>query len=70
MKITKITNTSLAAQGALAHRLQRRPRPIHNNAKSGAHPCLLPLGFNMAGGDVGVGVKNTKKFKKKSLQMS
>ena len=44
------TNTSLAAQGALAHRLQRRPRPNHNNAKSGARPCLPPLGFNMAGG--------------------
>ena len=43
-------NTSLAAQGALAHRLQRRPRPNHNNAKSGARPCLPPLGFNMAGG--------------------
>ena len=42
-------NTSLAAQGALAHRLQRRPRPNHNNAKSGARPCLPPLGFNMEG---------------------
>ena len=41
-------NTSLAAQGALAHRLQRRPRPTHNNAKSGAHPCSLPLGFSIA----------------------
>ena len=29
-------NTSLAAQGALAHRLQHSPRPIHDNAKSGA----------------------------------
>ena len=47
---TLIANTSLAAQGALAHRLQRRPRPNHNNAKSGARPCLPPLGFNMAGG--------------------
>ena len=28
----KIGNTSLAAQGALAHCLQRHPRPIHNNA--------------------------------------
>ena len=45
-----LLNTSLAAQGALAHRLQRRPRPNHNNAKSGARPCLPPLGFNMAGG--------------------
>ena len=44
-------NTSLAAQGALAHRLQRRPRPNHNNAKSGARPCLPPLSFNMAGGE-------------------
>ena len=37
------TNTSLAAQGALAHK----------NAKTGAHPCScsLPLGFNMAGWD-------------------
>ena len=58
-------NTSLAAQGALAHRLKRRPRPIHNNAKSGAHPCSLPLGFNMAGG---MGLK-TKKIQN-SLQMS
>ena len=54
---TIIYNTSLAAQGALAHRLQRRPRPIHNNAKSGAHPCSLPLGFNMAGWDLGGGAK-------------
>ena len=46
-------NTSLAAQGALAHRLQRRPRPNHINAKSGARPCLPPLGFNMAGGGAG-----------------
>ena len=47
---TLIANTSLAAQGALAHRLQRRLRPNHNNGKSGARPCLPPLGFNMAGG--------------------
>ena len=39
-------NTSLVAQGALAH---RRTRPIHNNANSDAHPNLPPLGFNMAG---------------------
>ena len=57
-------NTSLAAQGALAHRLQRRPRPIHKNAKSGAHPCSLPLSFNMAGWDLGGG--GGKKKKKKS----
>ena len=37
-------NTSLAAQGALAHRLQRRPKPIHNNAKSGARLNSLPPG--------------------------
>ena len=40
---TFIRNTSLAAQGALAHRLQRRPRPIHKNAKSGAHPSWPSL---------------------------
>ena len=51
--VGKFMNTSLAAQGALAHRLQRRPRPIHKNAKSGAHPCSLPLGFNTAGWDFG-----------------
>ena len=62
-------NTSLAAQGALAHRLQRRPRPIHKNAKSGAHPCSLPLGFNMAGWDLGRGVKNKTKIQN-SLQVS
>ena len=56
-------NTSLAAQGALAHRLQRRPRPIHKNAKSGAHPCSLPLGFNMAGWDLGGGGQKQKKSK-------
>ena len=59
-RLIYIINTSLAAQGALAHRLQRRPRPIHKNAKSGAHPCSLPLGFNMAGGDLGGGGKNKK----------
>ena len=44
-----------SAQGVLAHRLQRRPRPIHNNAKSTANPSSPPLGFNVAGG-VGGGV--------------
>ena len=39
--------TSLAAQGALA---QRRPRPIHKNARFGSHPSSPPLGFNMAWG--------------------
>ena len=37
MKITKITNTSLAAQGAPAHHLQCRPRRIHDNANFDAH---------------------------------
>ena len=55
-------NTSLAAQGALDHRLQHIPRPIHNNAKSGAHPGSPPLGFNVTGG-----VKN-KKFHTKFLK--
>ena len=45
----------LAAQGALALRLQRRPMPIHNNANSGAHPCSLRLGFDMADWDLGEG---------------
>ena len=31
------------AQGALPHHLQRRLRPIHDNANSGAHPSLLQL---------------------------
>ena len=62
-----LKNTSLAAQGALAHRLQRRPRPNHNNAKSGARPCLPPLGFNMAGG---WGSKTKTKKIHKSLEMS
>ena len=42
MKITKITNTSLAAQGALAHHLERRLRRIHDNANFAA------TGFYMA----------------------
>ena len=39
--------TSLAAQRVLA---QHCPRPIHKNAKFGAHPSSPPLGFNMAWG--------------------
>ena len=42
--LNSLYNTSLKAQGALVHRLQRQPKPIHNNAKSDAHPRLLPLG--------------------------
>ena len=53
--------TSLAAQGALA---QRRPRPIHKNARFGAHPSSPPLGFNMAWGG------RQKKSFKKTLEMS
>ena len=30
-------------QGALPDHLQRRMRPTHDNANSGAHPCLLQL---------------------------
>ena len=45
-----IINTSLAAQGALAHRLQRHPRPIHNNADSVANPSLPHLDLDMARG--------------------
>ena len=40
--------SSLVAQGTHAHCLQRRPTPIHDNAKSGEHPCQLPLGINIA----------------------
>ena len=36
--LNSLYNTSLKAQGALVHRLQRQPKPIHNNAKSCAHP--------------------------------
>ena len=32
------------------HRIQRRPRPIHNNAKCGAHLSSPLLGLNMAWG--------------------
>ena len=53
-----VPNTSLAAQGEVAHRLQRHLRPIHNNAKSGAHSSWPPPDFNMA---VGGGlIKNSK----------
>ena len=45
-----VPNTSLAAQGEVAHRLERHLRPIHNNAKSGAHSSWLPPDFNMADG--------------------
>ena len=43
---------------------QRRPRPIHKNAKFGAHPSSPPLGFNMAWGG------RQKKSFKKTLEMS
>ena len=43
-----VPKTNLAAQGEVAHRLQRHLRPIHNNAKSGVYPSLPLLGFNMA----------------------
>ena len=36
------------AQEALAHRLQRCPRPIHNKAKLDANSSLPPQGFNLA----------------------
>ena len=41
-------NTSLAAQGALAHRLQHCPKPIHINTNSCAHSSLAPPGGVMA----------------------
>ena len=37
-------NTSLAAHGALAHRLQHCRRPIHINANSCAHSSSPPPG--------------------------
>ena len=40
-------NTSLAAQAVLAHRLQSRPRPIHDNANSSG------TGLQYTWGDVG-----------------
>ena len=53
-----VPKTNLAAQGEVAHRLQRHLRPIHNNAKSGAHSSWPPMDFNMA---VGGGlIKNSK----------
>ena len=57
-----VPNTSLAAQGEVAHRLQRHLMPIHNNAKSGVYPSLPLLGFNMARIGGGGGVKNISKL--------
>ena len=56
-----VPNTSLAAQGEVAHRLERHLMPIHNNAKSGVYPSLPLLGFNMA--RIGGGGGSQKYFK-------
>ena len=54
-------NNQFSSAGVLA---QRRPRPIHKNAKFGAHPSSPPLGLNMAWGG------RQKKSFKKTLEMS